>query len=73
MSRIKTIGSEILGLFVEDARLTVGLAVWIVVIAATRPWWQGAPHIGAIALFAGFAAILCENVFRAARNGNAIR
>jgi len=67
MNRIKAIGSEILGLFVEDARLTVALAVWIAVAAAARPWWQSVPRLAAIALFAGFAVILCENVRRAAR------
>jgi hypothetical protein len=69
MDRIKAIGHEILGLFVEDARFTVALAVWIALVAATKPWWQSAPHFGAIALFAGCALILCENVLRAARRG----
>jgi Ni/Fe-hydrogenase subunit HybB-like protein len=69
MDRIKAIGHEILGLFVEDARLTAALAIWIALAAATRPWWHTAPRFGAIALFAGFALILCENVVRAARRG----
>ncbi len=69
MNRIKAVGSEILGLFVEDARLTVALAVWIAVAAATRPWWHSLPRLAAIVLFAGFALILCENVLRAARRG----
>ena len=69
MDRITAIGHQILGLFVEDARFTVALAIWIALAAATRPWWQSAPRFGAIALFAGFALILCENVLRAARRG----
>lgn len=69
MKRIMAIGSEIFGLFVEDARLTVALAVWIAIAAATRSWWQNTPRLGAVALFAGFAAILCENVVHAARRG----
>jgi Ni/Fe-hydrogenase subunit HybB-like protein len=67
MGRIKVIGHEILGLFVEDARFTFALAIWIAIAAASRPWWQNAPCFGAIALFAGFALILCENVLHAAR------
>jgi Ni/Fe-hydrogenase subunit HybB-like protein len=69
MERIKAIGHEILGLFVEDARFSAALAIWIVTSAATRPWWQSAPRFAAIALFAGFALILCENVLHAARRG----
>jgi hypothetical protein len=67
MARIKAIGHEILGLFVEDMRFTVALCGWIAVVAATRPWWHGAPRLGAIGLFAGFAVIFCENVLHAAR------
>ncbi len=67
MMRLRAIGHEILGLFVEDARFTAALVVWIAIAAATRPWWQSTPRLGAIALFAGFALILCENVVRAAR------
>jgi hypothetical protein len=69
MGRVKAIGSEILGLFVEDARLTVSLAVWIAIAALSRTWWQSVPRLAAIVLFAGFALILCENVVRAARRG----
>jgi len=69
MDRIKAIGREILGLFVEDARFSAVLAIWIAISGATRPWWQSAPRFSAIALFAGFALILCENVLHAARCG----
>lgn len=67
MSWIKSTGAELLGLFVEDARLTAALAIWMVVVAASRPWWLTRPHLAAIALFIGFAAILAENVLHAAR------
>ena len=69
MGRIKSIGREVIGLFAEDARFTAALAIWIVTAAATRPWWQSAPRLAAIALFAGFALILCESVMHAARRG----
>ncbi len=69
MGRIKLIGREVLGLFAEDARFTSALAIWIVTVAATRPWWQTAPRFAAITLFAGFALILCEDVLRTARRG----
>ncbi|MGH7030748.1 MAG: hypothetical protein ACREE9_12490 [Stellaceae bacterium] len=67
MARIKAIGREILGLFVEDARFTATLGIWVAIAAAARPWWQAVQPLGAIALFAGFAVILCESVLRAAR------
>jgi hypothetical protein len=67
MERIKAIGHEILGLFVEDARFTGALAIWLAIAAVTRPWWQNMPRLGAILLFAGLALILCESVLRAAR------
>ena len=67
MDRIKAIGHEILGLFVEDVRFSSALVIWIAISAAVRPWWQSAPRFGALALFAGFALILCEDVLRAAR------
>ena len=70
MDRIKLIGREVLGLFAEDARFTSALAIWIVTAAATRVWWQSTPRFAAIALFAGFALILCEDVLRTARRGN---
>ena len=69
MGRIKAIGREILGLFVEDARFTATLAIWIAIAAAARPWWQAAQPLGALVLFAGFALILGESVLRAARRG----
>lgn len=69
MDRIKAIGHEILGLFVEDARFSAALAIWIAISGATRPWWQSAPRFSAIALSAGFALILCENVPHTARRG----
>ena len=69
MDRIKEIGHEILGLFVEDARFSAALAIWVAISGATRPWWQSAPRFSAIALFAGFALILCESVLHAARRG----
>lgn len=67
MRRIGMIGHEILGLFVEDARFTGALAIWIAIAAAARPWWQETQPLGAIVLFAGFALILGESVLRAAR------
>jgi hypothetical protein len=69
MDRIKLIGQEVLGLFVEDARFSAALAIWIAISGATRPWWQSAQRVAAIAFFAGFALILCEDVLRTARRG----
>jgi hypothetical protein len=67
MKPLKSIGLVLIELFVEDVRLTTALAIWIAIIAATRPWWRAAPQAAALALFAGVALILCGNVMRVAR------
>lgn len=69
MLRIKAIGREILGLFVEDVWFTAALVIWMGIAAAARPWWQDTHWFGAVVLFAGFALILGDNVLRAARRG----
>lgn len=69
MARLRAIGSEILGLFVEDVWFSAALAIWMGIVAAARPWWQDMQWFGAVVLFAGFALILCDSVLRAARRG----
>ena len=67
MQALKTIGREILALFVEDARLTVALALWIALVAVLSHWAGLDRRFGAVVLFAGCSLILIENLVHAAR------
>jgi hypothetical protein len=67
MQALKTVAREALGLFVEDARLTAALVVWIALIAALSRWAGLNRWFGASALFAGCLLILIENLVHAAR------
>lgn len=67
MSWPKTGLRELIGLFIDDGSLAVAVVVWIaaaVLIFPALPIDQGGL---AVILFAGIAAILVENVVRAAR------
>jgi hypothetical protein len=67
MRVLKTGAREALALFVEDARLTVALVVWIALIVALSRWGWLNRWFGAMALFAGCLLILIENLVHAAR------
>ncbi|MBI1778262.1 MAG: hypothetical protein HYR63_23235 [Proteobacteria bacterium] len=59
--------SELLGLFVDDGSLAVGLLVWLAVVGLLAPRAPlGAEAMAAI-LFLGCLAILIENVRRTAQ------
>ena len=62
MQTLKTIGREALGLFVADARFTLALVAWIAIAASIPVLLPRSPVAGALILFAGFAAILIENL-----------
>ena len=67
MRWVRTIASEVFGLFVDDGRFAVAILAWLLVVglASTRL------HLGsvwsALALFAGLAAIFIESAARGAR------
>lgn len=66
MQALKTIGREAFGLFVADARFTLALVVWIAIAGAIPVLLDRNPGGGALLLFAGFAAILVENLVHVA-------
>jgi len=63
MGWIRTIATEIWGLFVDDIGLAIASLVWIVLV------WLGAAWLGPAAgpsLFAGLAVILLSSALRRA-------
>jgi hypothetical protein len=66
MQTLKTIGREALGLFVADARFTLALVAWIAISGSIPVLLQRSPAAGALLLFAGFAAILVEDLLHVA-------
>ena len=63
MGWLRTIATEIWGLFVDDFALAVGSLIWIVLV------WLGAGWLGPAAgpsLFAGLAVILLASALRRA-------
>lgn len=68
MHALKTIGREAFGLFIADARFTMALVGWIAIAAAIPSVLPRSPFAGALLLFAGFAAILIENLAHVALN-----
>lgn len=74
MNWLKTIGSELGRLFVDDGLLAVLALAWIagVGLALRGPWIEGAQSGPAAIVFAsGFLIILAESATRAARAARA--
>ena len=67
MKWIAMVLSELVGLFVDDLSFTVTILAWIALGALLLPRLGLAAAWGAPLLFLGCAAILIENVRRAAR------
>ncbi len=67
MQKLKTVWSEIVGLFVDDQLFAAAILAWLAFVwlvvthAGIAPIWR------AVALFAGLAVILVESATRAAR------
>lgn len=68
MQWLRTVGREIWGLFVDDGSFAAAIVVWlaIVLFGMRRAGWG--EHWGGVALFAGLALVLIENVLRYARH-----
>ncbi len=67
MKGLITALQEILGLFVEDGSLAIGIVIWIAVAAWLLPYLPGAATWRGPLLFLGLALLLLENVRRSAR------
>jgi hypothetical protein len=68
MAWLRTIGDELIGLFVDDVAFAIGIVVWLLVACL------GLPRLGlggvwpAVLLSAGLLVILVESAVRRARN-----
>ena len=67
MKFLRTIVSELIGLFVDDGLFAAAVLGWVIVVALARSMGVPAPWRGAI-LLAGLAVILVESVARRARS-----
>ncbi|HEY2131389.1 MAG TPA: hypothetical protein VGH36_00190 [Acetobacteraceae bacterium] len=69
MSWLKTISSEIFGLFVDDGSFALAILVWLALVWLVLPRLALPAAWGGIILFAGLALILLESAMRRARRG----
>jgi hypothetical protein len=67
MSWVKTVGAELLGLFVDDGRFAVAILLWLLVAGFALKRMDLSGGVGAAILFAGLVLILIENAIRSAR------
>ena len=58
---------ELLGLFVDDGSLAIGILVCVAAVAALLKFAVLSPSVCGALLIAGLAALLIENLWRAAR------
>lgn len=66
MNRLRSAGKEVWGLFVEDGSFALAIAIWVAITIFVLPkllpeGWRGPVE------FAGFAALLIENVLRSTK------
>jgi hypothetical protein len=67
MRAVRTILAEIVGLFVDDGSLALGLLMWCAATGIGLSLFPGLVAAGAPILFLGCALVLLGNVVRAAR------
>jgi hypothetical protein len=67
MQWIKTLWSELFGLFVDDGYLAVAIIVWIVAAAVLLRQVDASGASKGCVLFIGLAIVLAESVLRRAR------
>jgi hypothetical protein len=64
---VKTVGAELLGLFVDDGRFAIGIIVWLIVAGLALRRIDLPAGLPPVILFGGLAAILVESAVRKAR------
>ncbi len=69
MKWILAAARELVGLFVDDGSLAIAVLAWVVVVVLAFPALPINSGWLAVALFAGLALILVENLLRATRHG----
>ncbi len=67
MTWVKAVGAELLGLFVDDGRLAIGILVWLVVAALAFRHLDLPQAVPPVILFAGLAVILVHGAVRESR------
>lgn len=68
MNVLRTILSELIGLFIDDGLFATAIVVWVVLIGLVAPGLGAPSSWRAILLFAGLVAILVESVVRRSRS-----
>lgn len=68
MSWLKTICSELLGLFVDDVGFALAIIVWVLVTGLGLPRLGLHGDLPALILFVGLLAILLESAIRRSRS-----
>lgn len=63
----RAVGSELLGLFVDDARFAGAIVAWLLAAGSVLPRLGLPAGLAALVWFAGFAAILIAGALRRAR------
>jgi hypothetical protein len=66
MTFVSTILKELLGLFVDDGSLAIGIFIWIALVAGLVKIAALSPAFCGVLLFVGLGALLLENVWRTA-------
>ena len=64
---LKTIATELVGLFIDDGSLVSAVLVWVLAVAIALRAGFFDPLIGAALLGIGLGVLLAENVIRSAR------
>ncbi len=67
MKGLRTALEEVIGLFVEDGSLAIGILVWVALAAWVFPLFGKSGPWAAPVLFAGLIIILLENVWRSSK------
>lgn len=67
MKWLRTAAQEVFGLFVDDGSLALGILVWTAVFAGLQHFAVISGSAQGLLLFAGFAALLLENIIRSSR------
>lgn len=67
MRWLKSIASEVLGLFVDDGSFAIAILVWLTLALVGLPHIGAHPRLTGPILFAGLVLILIESVLRFSR------
>lgn len=67
MNALRTIGRELVGLFVEDRLFALAIALWLLLAYVVSAYGIVPPIVRGFALFLGLATVLVAGVARGAR------